>query len=145
MLKTYALLLSGALGIAAFAVPLGTASAASGYYQQAPGKNQTVGRSQHSSKTWNKSNSRSNRRRGGWNNNSGDNNWSLRRHHRGFDETGGYIEPLILGGDYGYYDDYEQGRGFDLIVIYRDLTWCSRHHRRLHDSWRSNGQRYVCI
>jgi hypothetical protein len=30
-------------------------------------------------------------------------------------------------------------------VIYRDLTWCSRHHLRLHDSWRWNGQKYRCI
>ena len=139
--KSYALGLVSALGLAAFIAPVETAAAASPYVQSNSGMYYGTSPRHNSGGTWNNNQGLTYRHNSGgsynqqfsgswnknhhsWNNNGGwnDNHWN-HRHHRGFNEFGVFVDPLIIGGGYGYGSGYYGGSGS------AHVRWCLDHYR----------------
>jgi hypothetical protein len=111
--KSYALALVSAIGLAAFAGPVGTAAAAGAYVQSNSGMYYGTSPQHHMTGTWDNNHHWN----GSWNN-----DWR-HRHHRGFNEFGVFVDPLIIGGGYGYGSGYYGGSGS------AHVRWCLDHYR----------------
>ena len=123
MFKNYhAFVLASSLALSAFAIPTGTASAASlPYVHQNTGAGDNglrheVKRKSSDNQWWENNN---NRRRGDNDRRRG--NHHRHDRHRNFDNFGIYVSPLILGGGYGYNDGYRHsGNAHE--------EWCFDHY-----------------